>query len=233
MRGIEAAPAKHRRQPPPAVIDAADSGAAFEHGPEARGVAALHVGAQTVERCGKRALRGAAGGPGARVAARSSPRIGSPKAMKASAPRSSQKPYSRASGSTVQPGARSMRCAMPGLSPSGRSRTSPKRPCAVTQSARSDAERISAPVLQEIAPRRAGCRDRPRRRRCGRRCRIASASRRRWAHSSRRPAGSGPQRGCRRPHPTRPDGWNRRSPGPAPERSAFPRTRCAGHSCGA
>ena len=70
--------------------------------------------------------------------------------MKASAPRSSQKPYSMASGRTVQSGASSGRRAMPGLRPSGRSRTSLKRPCAVTQSARSGDDRISAPACRKV-----------------------------------------------------------------------------------
>ena len=62
---------------------------------------------------------------------------------------------------------------------------SPKRPCAVTQSARSGRARIVGTGAQEIGRAAPARRDRPRRRRCGRRSRIAPASRRRSAHSTR------------------------------------------------
>ena len=58
-------PRKAASEPAPAVIDAADAGAAFEQGSEARRVAALHIGAQPVEGRGQVALPGAARRAGA------------------------------------------------------------------------------------------------------------------------------------------------------------------------
>ena len=78
--GSKRRPRRTARHPPPAVIDAADPGAAFEHGAEARGVAALHIGAQPVERGGEPRLRGAPARAGRASVSRSWPRIGSPKA---------------------------------------------------------------------------------------------------------------------------------------------------------
>src|SRR5688500_9977153 len=53
MRWIEGAAADDRRHPTPTVIDAADPGAAREHGTKPRRIAALHIGAQAVEGCGE------------------------------------------------------------------------------------------------------------------------------------------------------------------------------------
>ena len=86
----------------------------------------LKVSSVAVSAASSRAMRS-----GRDRARRSVAEIGAPNAQKASGPRSSQNAYSSARGTNTAFGATSGRRPTPAFSPSGRWRTSLKRPCAV------------------------------------------------------------------------------------------------------
>ena len=123
---------------------------------EARGLAGRDVGAQAVQGRRRAAPPGAAAARGAKRAAGRGRASARRRRRRPPRRAPAQKAYSMASGHHRGSRARApTRCATPGLRPSGRSRTSAKRPCAVIQSARSDRDRIVAPAARNsAAPRR-------------------------------------------------------------------------------